>query len=208
MKRSAPTCLFLDIGGVLLNDGWDHVMRGEAATFFRLDPAEMETRHRLVFETFETGRLTLDDYLDQVIFHRPRPFSRRRFIAYMMSRSRPYPRMIALMRKLKARHKLKILVVSNEAREINDHRIHTFALDGFVDAFVSSCFVHLRKPDPAIFRLALDLAQVAPEKVMYIENTAMFVDIARDLGMHAILHHDYDDTVAHLAKAGLAAGRS
>ena len=84
----------------------------------------------------------------------------------MFAQSKPYPEMIELVARLKVRHGLKIVVVSNEARELNAHRIGTFKLDGFVDVFMSSCFVHLRKPDADIFRLALDIAQVRPEQIV------------------------------------------
>ena len=78
-----------------------------------------------------------------------------------------------------------------------------FKLDGFVDFFVSSCFVHLRKPGADIFRLALDLAQVPTEQILYIENTLMFAQIAEDLGIRSIFHTEYPSTCAQLASFGL-----
>jgi len=65
--------------------------------------------------------------------------------------------MIELVTKLKLRHDLKVVVISNESREVNAYRIRTFKLDRIIDTFISSCFVHLRKPDAAIFRLAMDI---------------------------------------------------
>jgi len=98
---------------------------------------------------------------------------------------------------------LKIVVVSNEARELNEYRIRKFKLDGFADSFISSCFVHVRKPDADIFRLALDIAQTPVGQVVYIENTPMFVQIAEGLGIQSILHTDYMSTCAKLASFGL-----
>jgi putative hydrolase of the HAD superfamily len=111
--------------------------------------------------------------------------------------------MIQLIADLKLRHGLKIVVVSNESRELNAHRIGTFKLGEFVDFFVSSCFVHMRKPDANIFRLALDIAQVPAREVVYIENTPMFVEIAEGLGMRSILHTGFDSTRAKLTSLGL-----
>ena len=108
-----------------------------------------------------------------------------------------------MVRQLKARYGLKVIVVSNEARELNAHRIQSFKLDGFVDAFVSSCFVHLRKPDLEIFRLALDLAQTPPREIVYLENTALFVEVAAGVGIRGIVHTDYRNTRAQLAALGL-----
>jgi putative hydrolase of the HAD superfamily len=202
-KATAITCVFLDIGGVLLTNGWDHHARKRAATNFKLELAEMEDRHHLTFDTYEEGKLTLEEYLDRVVFYQKRAFTRAQFRRFMFAQSKPYPEMIELARKLKAKHGLKIIVVSNEGRELNSHRIRKFKLDGFVDSFISSCFVHLRKPDADIFRLALDIAQAPARQVVYIENTLMFVQIAEGLGIRSILHKDYRSTCAKLASFGL-----
>jgi putative hydrolase of the HAD superfamily len=179
MNKSIPiTTLFLDIGGVLLTDGWDHHARKRAATNFKLELAEMEDRHHLTFDTYEEGKLTLEEYLDRVVFYEERLFTKAQFREFILAQSKPYPQMIELVRQLKAQYGLKIVVVSNEARELNSHRIREFKLDGFVDFFISSCFVHLRKPGADIFQLAMDIAQVSARQVVYIENTAMFVQIA------------------------------
>jgi putative hydrolase of the HAD superfamily len=198
--KQAPitTCLFLDIGGVLLTDGWDHRSRKRAATHFKLDWAEIEGRHRLTFETYEEGKLTLEEYLGRVVFYRERPFTRAQFRDFMYAQSKSYPEMIDMVVGLKVRHGLKIAVVSNEPRELNAHRIRKFKLGAFVDFFISSCFVHVRKPDADIFRLALDIAQVPALQVVYIENTPMFVEIAEGLGIRSILHMDYRSTCAQL----------
>jgi putative hydrolase of the HAD superfamily len=172
MKASAKpnqsiTCIFLDIGGVLLSNGWDHLARKRAAKL-----------------------------------HQKRPFTRAQFRSFMFAQSKPYPEMIELFARLKTRYGLKIAVVSNEAREVNAYRIHKFKLVAFVDAFISSCFVHIRKPDADIFRLALDVAQVPARQVVYIENTPMFVEIAEGLGIRSILHTDYKSTCAKLVSFG------
>jgi putative hydrolase of the HAD superfamily len=122
----------------------------------------------------------------------------------MCEQSASFPDMVDLIRQLKVRYGLKIVVVSNEARVVNDYRIHKFKLGGFVDSFISSCFVHLRKPDADIFRLALDIAQTPARQVIYIDNTPMFVQIAEGLGIRSILHTDYKSTCAKLASFGLS----
>ncbi|MGA3162628.1 MAG: HAD family phosphatase [Verrucomicrobiota bacterium] len=204
MKRSAPiTALFLDIGGVLLTNGWDHHARRRAAKYFKLNWAEMEQRHSLNFDTYELGKLTLEEYLGRVVFYQKRPFTRAQFCRFMFAQSKPYPEMIELVRRLKARYGLKISVVSNEGRELNAYRIRKFKLDEFVDLFISSCFVHFRKPDADIFRLTLNIAQAPARQVVYIENTPMFVQVAEGLGIRSILHTDYRSTCAKLASFGL-----
>lgn len=108
-----------------------------------------------------------------------------------------------LVAQLKVRHGLKIAVVSNEGRELNEYRIGKFKLDKLVDSFISSCFVRIRKPDADIFRLALDIAQAPAHQVIHVENTPMFVEIADGLGIRSILYTDYRSTCAEPASFGL-----
>jgi len=204
MKRSLPiTTLFVDVGGVLLTNGWDHLARRRAAKHFKLNWAEMDQRHRLVFETHEEGKLSFDEYLSWVVFYEKRSFTENKFREFMFAQSKPYPKMLNLVAQLKAEHRLKVVVISNESRPINAHRIRTFGLDLLVDVFISSCFVGIRKPNIEIFRLALDVAQAAPARAVYIDNTPMFVQIAERLGMQSILHVDYESTRARLTSLRL-----
>jgi len=204
VKRSPPiTTLFVDVGGVLLTNGWDHVERKRVAKYFKLDWAEMDKRHRLVFETHEQGKLSFEEYLGWVVFYEKRPFTRKQFRDFMFSQSKPFPKMLDLVAQLKQRYGLKIVVVSNESREVNAYRVRAFKLNLLVDTFISSCFVQMRKPDVQIFRLALDLAQTAPAQAVFLDNTPMFVQIAEDLGMRGILHADTESTRTRLAALGL-----
>jgi putative hydrolase of the HAD superfamily len=139
-----------------------------------------------------------------VVFHRKRSFPPEAFKDFMFAQSVALPGMLELARGLKAAHGLKVVVVSNEGRELNAYRIGAFSLEAFVDTFVSSCFVHLRKPDPEIFRLALDLAQASTTQVVYIENTPMFAEVATGLGIRSILHKNCATTRAELASLGLS----
>jgi putative hydrolase of the HAD superfamily len=197
------TTLFLDLGGVLLSNGWDRNARELAAQTFALDRKEMDERHHLTFDTYEAGKLTLEQYLSRVVFYQERSFTAQEFRDFMFAQSKSFPEMIELMRMLKARYKLKVAVVNNEGLELNQHRIQTFQLAGFVDFFVSSCFVHMRKPDQDIYRMALDIAQVPPGQVAYLDDRLMFVQVAETLGIRGIHHTGYAATVAKLAALGL-----
>jgi putative hydrolase of the HAD superfamily len=181
------------------------VSRKLAAKTFSLNFEEMEVRHNMILDIYEKGKLTLEEYLSRVVFYQKRPFTRAQFRKFMFAQSKPYPKMIELVHRLKARYGLKIVVVSNEARELNAYRIRKFKLDDFVDFYISSCFVHLRKPDADIFRMALDIAQVPANRVVYIENLQMFVKVAKGLGIRGICHTDYKSTCAKLASFGLEA---
>ena len=197
------TTLFLDLGGVLLTNGWGSGVRKQAAVQFGLDYEAMEERHRLSFNTYEDGKLTLDQYLDQVIFYEPRTFPRDAFRNFMYAQSQPFPEMIELMRGLKALNRLKIVVVSNEGRELTAYRVREFELASFVDSFIVSCFVHFRKPDRDIYALALDVSQASPDRVIYIDDRPLFIEIARGMNIASIRHTSYETTKKELAEYGL-----
>lgn len=200
----ATTHLFIDIGGVLLTNGWDRHARKRAAEHFQIDPIEMEDLHHLVFESFEVGKFTLDEYMNLVVFNKKRAFSEAQFRQFMYDQSKPYSEMLELAAQLKAKYKLNVVVISNEARELTDYRIRTFHLDRFVDSFISSCFVGLRKPDPQIFKLAMDVSHAQPDQILYIENTPLYVQMAEKLNIPSLLHTDFATTVAKLKELGFS----
>lgn len=208
VKSSDITSLFVDIGGVLLTNGWDHGMRKLAAETYNLDYEEMNERHHLTFDTYEEGKLSLDEYLNRVVFYEKRAFSLDDFKNFMFQQSKPYPEMIELVRNLKSRYRLKVVAVSNEGRELTTHRVEKFKLGDFIDFFIVSSFVHFRKPDADIYRIALDIAQVPEANVVYIEDRAMFVEIAQTLGIKGIRHSSYEKTRIALALFGLTMTKS
>lgn len=197
------TTLFTDIGGVLLTNGWDRHARGEASVLFNLDSVDLEERHHLTFDTYEVGKLTLDEYLERIVFFKERTFSYDDFKEFMFKKSLPYLEMIELICELKKKYNLKVAVISNEGRELNQYRINTFKLNEFVDFFVSSSFVHFRKPDADIFKVAIDISQSDVETSLYIDDRMLFVQVAEGLGLKGIHHTTYEDTKVQLAAYGL-----
>ena len=202
--NSQITTLFLDIGGVLLTNGWDQAARLRAAEEFHLDHDEMNERHHLTFDTYEAGKLSLEEYLNRIVFYQARSFSREDFKKFMYDQSQPFPEMIELIRGLKSRYHLQVATVSNEGRELTAYRVQQFKLGSFIDFFISSCFVHYRKPDEDMYRIALDISQVNPEQVMYIDDREMFVEVAKGLGIAGIKHTSYEATRNSLQGRGLS----
>lgn len=204
-QQKKITTLFTDIGGVLLTNGWDRQARYEAAQLFGLDLKETEERHHLTFDTYEVGKITLDEYLDRLVFYEERNFSKDDFKNFMVSKSQAFPEMIQLVCDLKKKYNLKVAVISNEGRELNQYRIATFRLNEFIDFFISSSFVHFRKPDADIFKVAIDISQSDLETSVYIDDRMLFVQVAEGLGLTGIYHTSYGDTKSQLAALGLVA---
>ena len=202
MSKANITTLFLDIGGVLLSNGWGHGFRKLAAEKFHLDKQEMENRHKIMFVPFEEGKVTLYEYLDRVVFYKKRDFSHEEFRDFMFSLNTAEMGMINLIKKLHLQYDLKIVAVNNEAGELNAYRIKTFELNSFIDFFISSCYVKTRKPDAAIFKMALDISHVCAGEVIYIDDTQLFTEIATGFGIRSILHTDTLSTSIALAALG------
>ncbi len=200
MKQAAAvTCVFLDVGGVLLTNGWDHLARKRAAKNFKLDWAEMEERHRLTFETHEEGKLTFEEYLGRVVFYQKRPFTRAQFKHFMFAQSKPYPEMIELFTRLKIRHGLKIAVVSNESREVNAYRIRKFKLERVCGFF----YFLLLRPSPQTRRGHLS-ACVGPRPDASPASTLhrKHADVRPDRGRFGDSKHSSHGLQVHLCEAG------
>lgn len=199
--------IFTDLGGVCLSNGWDSGTRKIAAKHFKIDFNEMEARHNMIAGIYEEGKLSIDVYLDFVIFNKEQEFRRETFIAYMKAQSTPFPEMLDLYRKIKAAHGTRVVALSNEGRELADHRIKKFELPNLIDTFIVSSYVGYRKPDPNIFRMALDIAQVAPQEIVYIDDRQMLAEAAAKMGLRSIWHRSYSATKTRLAKHGLRVGK-
>lgn len=196
--------LFLDVGGVLGTNGWDRYMRRAAAEKYNLDHADLDLRHKQTFGTYEEGKISLNEYITRTVFYKDRPFTVEDYRSYMIEQSQPWPDMLAFMRELKIRHGLKVVVTSNEGRELAEHRISYFGLDALADMFVFSSFVGLRKPDHAFYRVALDISQSEAGEVLYFDDRELFVEVAfRAFGLKGICHKSIDATKDQIRSYGL-----
>ncbi|CAN5216152.1 HAD family phosphatase [soil metagenome] len=195
-----PKTIFFDIGGVLLTNGWDYPAREKAAHHFELDLIELDKLHSFIFNVYEIGKVTLNQYLDTVVFNKHRRFSREEFIYFMQAQSEELPGMIEWVSNLKKTRDHRIIAINNEGREMNDYRIKKFGLKNCFDAFVSSCEVGMRKPDPGIFLMALGIAQTTVQDCIYFDDRPMLVDAAKRLNIRAYQHETLEKTKVILEK--------
>lgn len=187
--------LFSDIGGVLLSNGWGHESRMAAAKKFNIDYEEMDILHDFIFNVWEMGKISIDDYLDTVVFKQKRDFTIETFKQFMFDQSVQLPETLPWMIEWKRSHEeVKVISINNEPRELNQLRINKFNLHDFFDAFVSSCEVGMRKPDPGIFLLALGIAQAKPEECIYFDDRVMLVEAAKKTGIRAFHHTSFENT--------------
>lgn len=195
MHKNLSKVIFCDIGGVLLTDGWGHVARQAAAKTFNIDYLSMDILHDFIFNTFEIGKISLDNYLNTVIFNQPRDFTKDDFKEFMFSQSDALPDMLSWLKQWKQNNpQVRIIAINNEGKELNDHRIKKFNLHECFDGFISSCKVGMRKPDPGIYELALAIAHVAAEQCIYIDDRSMLVKQAENHGIKSYQHTTFAST--------------
>ena len=188
----------MDIGGILLTNGWGHESRQKAAKVFGFDYEEMNELHNFIFNVFEIGSITMDEYLDTVLFNQPRDFSKEEFKQFMYKQSQELPKMLPWMKSWKKETDLPVFALSNENLELNTYRIKKFDLHKVFDGFFSSCYLGFRKPDPRIFETALKITSVNPDESIYFDDRPMLVQAAQKLGINAIQHIEFEKTTAIL----------
>ena len=197
------TTLFWDVGGVILSNGWDRVSRRQAAERFDLAWEDFEERHQEVSALFETGRLSLEEYLEWTVFHVPRSFTRDEFKAFMFAQSQPHPEALAVLAEVARTGRYLLGTLNNESLELNRYRIQHFGLREYFTVFFSSCFLGVKKPDEAIYRIALQVTQREPAECVFIDDRALNLECARELGMHTIHYQNADQLRAELRRLGV-----
>lgn len=204
MTQSKITTLFWDNGGVILTNGWDRDSRQAAVNKFQLDWTEFEDRHELMLNAFETDRVSLDEYLRRTVFYRARPFSTDEFKAFMFAQSRPFPESLDFLGSLARGRRYLLASLNNESRDINEYRIREFHLRDYFEAFFSSCYLGVRKPGPEIYSLALEITQRNPAECVLIDDRALNLECARELGMHTIQFQGVSQLQRELTALGAA----
>lgn len=197
------TTVFWDIGGVILTNGWDRESRRQAATAFQLDWEDFQDRHDLTFPAFDSGQITLNQYLDRTLFYRSHPFTREEFTAFMFAQSKEFTETRAILTKVARMGKYLVASINNEPLELNNYRIEAFNLRRDFVAFFSSCYLHARKPEETIFRIALEVTQRPAEQCVFIDDRSLNLESPRRLGINVIHHQGASQTLSELQTLGI-----
>lgn len=194
--------IFFDIGGVVLTNGWDRHQRQATAEEFGLDYEEFQDRHDFVAHDFETGQMGLQEYLTRTVFYRDRDFSRAAFTASVFAHSQELPGSLAMLDELAAAN-VQLASLNNESREINEHRIHSFGLHERMSLFLSSCYLGVKKPEQAIYELALQITQRKAEECVFIDDRELNLECAADLGIDGLLFESSEKLRSDLVERGV-----
>lgn len=196
--------IFWDVGGVLLTNAWDHTQRAAALEHFHLDEKEFQSRHEMLVSSFERGKITLEDYLARTVFYCSRPFTTQDFQDFMFAQSEALPNMLEFAQSLADSGKYFMGTINNESRELNRYRIEKFGMRKIFELFVSSCYVGLRKPEPDIYRVALETTQFPAGECCFIDDRPLNLESAERLGMHAIQMQSLEQLRSDLSNLGLS----
>lgn len=180
------THIFFDIGGVLGSNGWDHEQRARAVAHFNLNSEDFEWRHKEVVAEWEEGRITIDEYLEIAVFHTARTFSRDEFVQFMYSQSVPDETTIAIARHLSQQPRFTMMTLNNEAEELNRYRIEKFGISQIFEAFLSSCWLGVRKPIRRFYNRGLGIAHAEATASLFIDDRPQNLISAGTLGMNLI----------------------
>ena len=205
------TTVISDFGGVLttpLVQSFAAVQDETGIPFEELAKAmariqEEDGRHPL-FE-LETGRLTEADFLrklgealEPALGHRP---ELHRFSEIYFDALHPNEPMIDLIREVKEQgHRTALL--TNNVREWEPLWRTMLPVDEIFEVVVDSGFVGCRKPDREIYELTLErLGGTDPKQCLFIDDTNVNCDAARELGMSAVHYRHYEQAIGEIRSA-------
>lgn len=179
--------ILFDVGGVLLTNGWDHNERAVVLAQFAIDRPAFEARHEQPYDAWERDLTTAEDYLNATLFYEPRNFTPADFIEAMKAQSVPIPATgIPVLKEVASTSKYLVGLLNNESRLLHEYRMEKYGLESYLDLQLSSCYLALRKPEPAIYHRALDILGVSGQRVLFIDDRLGNCDAARAAGMQSI----------------------
>ncbi len=204
MSNVSIELILCDVGGVLGTNGWDHDERIAASRKFGFDPDEFERRHEEAVDTWETGDMTMNEYLDFTLFNVPRSFARDDVIMFMRAQSVPHPDTLRLMQNLAAKRRWRMMTLNNESAELNAYRIDLFGLAPIFSAFLTSAYVAAQKPHGIFYDRALRIAYATPDRTVFIDDRPPNLLPAAERGLHTVHATGTDSIRAGLAALGVA----
>lgn len=199
MNQIRPRGLILDFGGVLTSDFFE-ALRG----FCRheglpedtlLDLISIDDGARGVLADLERGAIGQPEFEVQVaeLLGVPRVGLLRRIMAGLQ----PDNPMLQACGSLRQQG-IRLGVLSNSWGTEPFDPYEPWHLEESFDSVVISHRVGLRKPDPRIFKLAVQGLGLTPEECVYIDDIAPYLEPAREMGMRVVHHADTAVTIREL----------
>ena len=157
--------------------------------FWKLYREEKIKKPELRYQRLKTAFDSIDQQLPDDIIHRLSD----QYIAFLSSFNHLLPNTIEILEYLKPNYKLHI--ITNGFQEIQEKKLKNAAIHTYFDQIVDSEMAGVKKPNPGIFKLALQKANVAPQKGIMVGDS-IEADIlgAQAVGLHALHFNAHNDT--------------
>jgi putative hydrolase of the HAD superfamily len=137
----------------------------------------------------ETGRLTEAQFVAKLggalRDELGREVDLARFGETFFEHLHPNEELFAFMRTLHARG-YRMAILTNNVREWEPLWRSMLPIDELFELVVDSGFEGVRKPDRRIYEVTLDRLDVAPQAALFVDDTEVNCDAARELGMQAV----------------------
>ena len=199
-----------DFGGVLTSPLLDSFVSATQVSGISLEElgkamaavAERDGVNPLV--ELETGRMTEGEFFaclsDQISDQRGSRVELDGFGELWFQQLEPNEALIAYMRELRERG-YKLAICTNNVREWEAWWRAMVPIDEIFDVVVDSAFVGTRKPEPQIYRTTLERLGAAPEATLFIDDTEVNCDGARQLGMTAVRFRRTEQAIEEIEAA-------
>lgn len=196
--------ILFDLGNVILPvDGWRLAKRLTAFSPLTAEQILTAFNDDPLVHQFETGKMSPDEFfahireacrLDKMTFDE--------FIELFNDIFEEDARVVALIKKLKRNYKLGL--VSNTNAIHVQYLQKRYPILSEFDRLLFSNEAGVRKPDPAIYRLALDHFSSKPGDAVFIDDLANNIAGAKEVGLHAIRFQGYEKLTEDLQALGVA----
>lgn len=133
---------------------------------------------------FELGHVSATVYYKSLKKTLKLPWSYEQFVSSWNAIFKENADVTQILHRLSKHHKL--IALTNTNRLHLEHIKAAFPSLSVLNDWVASCEVGLRKPDPAIYQLALERARVFARDAVYIDDRPDLVEAGRSVGIKAI----------------------
>lgn len=185
--------VLFDIGNVLVH--YDHQRTMAAlADLYHADPIQLSIFYSQIGRQFGIGEITPTQVVDMLNSHYNTTCSLEEFAEAFCAGLMRDDAALAYAVALQVEGELAVGAISNtNAVHVAWLDAHAPELNEF-ELVIMSNEVGLRKPDPEIYELAMEILDASPAQILYVDDRAENVEAARQLGTNAILHRDWIKT--------------
>ena len=192
-----------DIGNVLTDFAWDKFLVFKGYDDKMVERIAKATVYSDDWVEYDKGNLTNEEIIARFVENDPEIRSEiedsfKNIDGIILKREKTIP----WIRALKAAG-YKVLYLSNFSKQALEGCPDAMAFLDETDGGILSFREHVVKPDPAIYNLLVSRYNLTPSKTVFIDDTPVNIEAARNLGWKGIIYRDYNQVVDELASLGV-----